>query len=64
MKGWMQSKTMWINGAIATVGFLQGFDLASVVPQAYLGYTMLALGVINIWLRILTKMPVSKRPVA
>jgi hypothetical protein len=48
------SKTFWLNALTATLGFLEVTDL-SFVPDGYEGYVVVAIGLINVWLRLITK---------
>jgi hypothetical protein len=48
LKGW---KTVGVAVAIAAVGALQTAGLADMVPPAYVGPAMMALGFLMAWLR-------------
>jgi hypothetical protein len=57
LKGW---KTILVAIAIAVVGVLQSADWATVVPERWVGPTMLAIGLLVALLRTLTDTPVGK----
>ena len=57
LKGW---KTILVAIAIAVVGVLQSADWATVVPERWVGPTMLGIGLLVALLRTLTDTPVGK----
>jgi hypothetical protein len=48
LKGW---KTVGVAVAIAAIGALQTSGLADMIPPAYVGPAMMALGFVMAWLR-------------
>lgn len=57
MKGY---KTMFFGFILAGLGFLQAFDWATVVPQAWVGIVMALIGGAVMWLRAMTDTAVGK----
>ncbi|MEP0324687.1 hypothetical protein [Bauldia litoralis] len=58
LKGW---KTMGVSAAIAVAGVLQSADWATIVPEADIGPTLLAIGVVVAVLRVVTDTPLGRR---
>lgn len=58
MKGY---RTIAVNVALAILGALQAFDWVTVVPQEYVGLTVLVITMLNVGLRTVTTTPVGRR---
>lgn len=65
MKGF---RTLIFNTAIAvlpvlgeTLAFLDVFDWKTILPPEYAGWFILAIGLLNIWLRMITTTPVGEK---
>ncbi len=53
-------KTLILNVAIAAVGVMMTFEWVSVMPAAWIGLTLAALGALNVYLRSITTTAVMK----
>lgn len=58
MKGW---RTIAFGALLAALGSVQATDLATVIPEHYVGLVVGAIGVIVMWLRTVTNTPVGVR---
>lgn len=47
--------------AAETLAFLDVFDWRSILPPDYAGWVIMAVGVLNIWLRFVTTTPVGEK---
>lgn len=61
-KPWWQSKTVWMNMAIATVGALAETVPAvrDYLPQGWYGIYMVAVALVNVWLRTISTATLTK----
>lgn len=60
-KPWYRSKTMWANGLAAAAMILAESQSWTFLPDGWEGYSVAALGVVNILLRSVTRQPVKVR---
>lgn len=61
-KLWYTSKTVWINVVATLVALYSLFQVTPIFPQTWLPYFGLAVGILNVILRIwFTDSPVSLR---
>ncbi len=58
MKPWYKSKTIWVNGIAFAAAILSGMA-SDPAFAAYVPQIMMALSVVNIGLRIITKDPIE-----
>jgi hypothetical protein len=57
LKGW---RTLLFSLLVAGIGVLQSTDWATIVPERYVGPTILAIGLAVAALRVLTTSPVGR----
>lgn len=57
MKGY---KTVAFGALLAVLGFLQGFDLATIVPEQWIGVVLAVIGGLTMLLRKMTTTPLGK----
>ena len=64
MKHWWQSKTIWINGCIATLLLAEAniAALQGLLPEWAHKSLMFGLPVVNLWLRVFTSQGLSFKP--
>lgn len=58
LKGW---RTIILGALIAGLGSIQATDLATVVPEHYVGLVLGAVGVLIMWMRTITNTPVGTK---
>jgi uncharacterized membrane protein len=58
IRGW---KTIVLGVVTGGVGFLQTFDLATIIEPENIGYALLGLGIAGVVLRVVTTGPVGKK---
>ncbi len=63
MMGYLKSKTMWFNAALAVLGVLEihGALLQSALGPKYFGVMMVSVAAINAVLRAVTTKPLSEK---
>lgn len=59
MKNWFDSKSIWINGLTGIASIVGIFTTSSLFTSQQVGYMVLALAIINVILRFLTKEPIG-----
>lgn len=64
MKHWWQSKTLWINGIIATLLLAEAniASLQGLLPEWAHQSLMFGLPIVNMWLRAVTSQGLSFKP--
>ncbi|MDE2104914.1 MAG: hypothetical protein KGL39_47190, partial [Patescibacteria group bacterium] len=62
MKAFWESKTVWINGLSMLAAIVGMFSTSNLFTPQQVGYLVLALGIINLVLRFITKEPIGVSP--
>lgn len=58
-KQMLKSRTVVFGGLVATLGVIEAN--AQLIPEEYRGYTLMAIGVASIWLRLMTTSSVGEK---
>ena len=58
LKGW---RTLILGAVIVALGSIQAADLATVIPEHYVGLVIGAIGVLVMWLRTITTTSVGTK---